>query len=448
MLLPAALPKITMAAIPSPSLVEQAQKILTAATELQSHLDACGLQQPAFEANGRKDWHDAFNHRDLLQTRSALIDASQIMLNLVTGPTDTLTFLCGPSVIRLEVLRTLDSLGVAQAVPLQGSISIVNLASKLGVDPGLLHRHLKFASLTGMFYEPHHGHVAHTSLSAAMPKLSPYTQMRLSKLFYMGGWESARAMKVWQEHAPPGHCQVPLELADPQHRSMWKILEEDDPDQRGHDKFAAGMEALVAAHSGNSFVQYVHGFNWAALGEGLVVDVGGGNGHIEVGIARDVPEGLKFLIQDLEANQAAALALIKQHNVEDRVQFQVHDFFTPQPADLQPKAYILSRILHDWSDADAIKLLRTLIPAMEQGAKLFVSERILPDRPGELPLHTEQLLRMTDILMFTLHGAQERTESDFAALFQAADPRLRIDVVRHQPTLAFSTMEVVLELET
>jgi hypothetical protein len=49
-------------------------------------------------------------------------------------------------------MRTLDSLGAPQAVPLKGSISIKELSAKLSVDQGLLHRQLEFAYLNGMFY--------------------------------------------------------------------------------------------------------------------------------------------------------------------------------------------------------------------------------------------------------------------------------------------------------
>ncbi|KAJ9656903.1 hypothetical protein H2198_004656 [Neophaeococcomyces mojaviensis] len=437
-----------MSTLPSPSLIQQAQAILKAATSLQNQLDQHGLPQPGFEASSPQDWHHALDHEDILKTRSALIDASQVMLNLALGPIDTLIH-AAPT--RLEVLRTLDALGVAQAVPIDGPISVTDLAAKVKVNAGLLYRQLKFAYLMGFFHEPvdKPGWVAHTAFSAAMPRFSPYTQLRYSRLFYSGAWEVANALKVWEEPAPEGHVQVPVELADPKHRGMWKILEEDyDPDGKGHEKFAAGMKALVAAHSGSSFAQYIRGFDWAALGHGkggLVVDVGGGNGHIEANIVKDLPQNIKFIIQDLAANETAANQLIKQHEAQDRIGFHVHDFFQPQPPNLHPVAYILSRVLHDWQDEDAVKIIKPMIPAMEQGAKLFVSERILPDQMGEIPVHREEALRTIDILMFTLFGAKERTQQDWTRLFASVDHRLRVQVVRHPPASVFSMMEVVLD---
>jgi hypothetical protein len=37
--------------------------------------------------------------------------------------------------------------------------------------------------------------------------------------------------------------------------------------------------------------------------------------------------------------------------------------------------YYLRWILHDWSDKYCVKILKSLIPAMKQGARLFLSER-------------------------------------------------------------------------
>ncbi|KAK7751099.1 hypothetical protein SLS62_006928 [Diatrype stigma] len=533
-----------MAAIPTPSLVDLATTILGAATSLQQQLKQNNMRQPSFEAatadgvRGRQDWQDAVDHPQLLEARSALIDASQLMRNLALGPTAMLADLTGPAISRVDVLRTLDALGVAQAVPLPfplqeddksedgnqpgkeeneeeiRAISIHDLAAKLGVvDPGLLHRHLRFAYLMGLFYEPRDGFVAHTAASAAMPSFSPWTQMRLGRLMSRGAWEVPGALrgqgtgtgtgtgKVKKNEAP--HLPLPpVSLADPQGRSFWQILEEDDPERRGMEKFSASMKALLAGHTGNSLVPFVRGFDWAALvaaaaadaannnddssggevqdnkgeDEGvLVVDVGGGHGHVEAGILDAVPPEIRFLVQDLASNERAAHETIRKLGTgagaeaekrARRVGFQVHDFFHPQPLPgpkPKPRAYILSRVLHDWRDGDCVRILRGLIPAMEKkeeqgggsgggGAKLFVYERVLPDRAAaatgkgdaSIPNYMEQLMRTQDLLMFTLFGGGERSLADWRALFKAADERLEIAAVRHSPLSPFVSMEVVL----
>ncbi len=439
-----------MATIPTPSLIAQATAILEAATRLQQQLEEHGLRQPSFEVGGRQDWQDAVDHPGILRARSSLVDASNVMLNLALGPTEMLSALAGPAVSRADVLRTLDALGVPQAVPADGSaVAVRDLAARLGVaDAAALHRQLRFACLAGLFHEPREGFVAHTAASAAMPPFSPWTRMRLGLLMSRGAWEVPEALlrsPPW-EAGTTSAVPIPVSLADPRGRSFWQALEEDDPDGKGMEKFSSSMKALFTAHTGNSFLPFVRGFDWAALGDGLVIDVGGGNGHVEVSIINDVPAGINFLIQDLGANEGPANEMIKQHDAAARIKYQVHDFFSEQPPGLKPKAYILSRILHDWQDEDCVRILQGLLPAMaENGTKLFVYERVLPDRIGDIPNHMEQLMRTQDLLMFTLFGGGERSLRDWRALFKKADARLTITTIRHSQISPFSNMEVVLE---
>ncbi|KAI1400583.1 O-methyltransferase-domain-containing protein [Hypoxylon fuscum] len=432
-----------MATIPTPTLISQATAILGAATSLQKQLEQHGLQQPSFEANGRKDWQDASEHPEILKARSALIDASNLMLNLALGPVDTLCSLTGPAVSKIEALRTLDTLRVPEAVPHEGSISVEDLGAKLSVNSRLLRQQLRFAYLLGIFYEPRDGFVAHTSISAAMTSVSPWTQMRLSYLFNSGSWKIPDALRTWQDPAPPGHVQVPVSLADQQHQDFWKILQRDN---KGMEKFSSAMKALLASHLGNSAALFVKGFNWEALGGGQVIDIGGGSGHIEVNILKEIPSGVNFLIQDLATNEIPANETIKLHGAEDRIQFQAHDFFSPQPSELQPKAYLLSRVLHDWQDTDCVRIVRNLIPAMTKyGTKLFVMERVLPDHIGDIPNHMEQLIRTQDLLMFTLFGGSERSQAEWSRLFKKADARFKIAATCHSLLSPFSFMEVVID---
>ena len=248
---------------------------------------------------------------------------------------------------------------------------------------------------------------------------------------------------VGADAAAPGHLRPLVALTDRKGRDFWEALKEDDPEGRGMEKFSSATKALLAAHTGNPFAPFVRGFDWEALGEGLVIDIGGGNGHVEVDILGDVPPEIKFLVQCLAANEGLANKMIESHDAAGRIQFQVPDFFGPQPQRLEPKAYILSRILHDWQDEDCVKILQGLPPAMaEHGRRLFVYERVLPDRIGDTPNHIEQLMRTQDLLMFTLFGGGERSLRDWEALFKKADERLTIEAVRQSPLSPFSNMEV------
>lgn len=71
--------------------------------------------------------------------------------------------------------------------------------------------------------------------------------------------------------------------------------------------------------------------------------------------------------------------LIKEQYPElsSRIKFMKHDFFTPQT--VTAEVYIFRHILHDWSDEDCLRILRALESALKPGAKVLVSEGVVPE---------------------------------------------------------------------
>jgi hypothetical protein len=111
----------------------------------------------------------------------------------------------------------------------------------------------------------------------------------------------------------------------------------------------------------------------------------------------------------------------------DRCTFVAADFFESVPAG--GDAYLLSRILHDWNDEDAARILQVCRSAMPPGARLLVVDAVLPDRARDLP----GAIRM-DLLMMLLLHARERTAPEFDALLTRAGFQLRRVVPTGSPT--------------
>lgn len=155
------------------------------------------------------------------------------MLDLVMGPMDTVSYFVGPLATKIEVFRTLDNLKVAEHVPLEGDVSVIDLAHIMGVDAGILEHHLRCAYLMGMFRESRRRYVAHTGISAEIPN-SPYNQPRLSKMFTKGSFYVHEAMKTSDDSTKESMI-LPIELADRDNgsRNFWKQLAEDDPEGKG-----------------------------------------------------------------------------------------------------------------------------------------------------------------------------------------------------------------------
>jgi 6-hydroxytryprostatin B O-methyltransferase len=61
--------------------------------------------------------------------------------------------------------------------------------------------------------------------------------------------------------------------------------------------------------------------------------------------------------------------------------FVSHDFYTPQTT--KADIYILRHILHDWADGDVVRILQNLLPALTDGARVLVSEGVVPEPPAK-----------------------------------------------------------------
>jgi hypothetical protein len=80
------------------------------------------------------------------------------------------------------------------------------------------------------------------------------------------------------------------------------------------------------------------------------------------------------------------------------------------PAD----AYLLKSILHDWPDERCVQILRSCERSLTPGGVVLVVETVLGRRGHEV------YAAFSDLNMLVLPGGRERTESQYAALFDAA----------------------------
>lgn len=130
----------------------------------------------------------------------------------------------------------------------------------------------------------------------------------------------------------------------------------------------------------------------------IVVDVGGGFGHIAQGLVAHDPN-VQCVVQDLSEPVAQGEKMLPTE-AQGRVTFQTHDFFKDQPvkgADI----YLLRHVLHDWSNTYARKILKGLIPALKPGAKVVINDRIIPDF-GEAHYLLERESRYVSAFFFLL----------------------------------------------
>jgi len=161
-------------------------------------------------------------------------------------------------------------------------------------------------------------------------------------------------------------------------------------------------------------------------GIGHLVDVGAGPGLMARAALRAVPSMTVTLV-DRPATLDRAQAEMADADLTDRCTFVAADFFESVPGG--GDAYLLSRVLHDWQDQDAIRILRRCRAAMPAHARLLVVDAVMPERARDVPA----AIRM-DLLMLLLFSGRERTRDEFGLLLAASGFSLRRIVPTGSPT--------------
>jgi len=146
-----------------------------------------------------------------------------------------------------------------------------------------------------------------------------------------------------------------------------------------------------------------------------VVDVGGATGNMLAAILSTHP-GPRGVLYDRPHVVRDAPALLQAHGVADRVTIEEGDFFARVPAG--GDVYILSHIIHDWTEEQCLTILANCKKAMKPDGRLLIVETVIP--PGDTPHQG----KMQDFVMLIVPGGQERTEPEYATLLSKAGFRL------------------------
>lgn len=183
-------------------------------------------------------------------------------------------------------------------------------------------------------------------------------------------------------------------------------------DPREAEAFNGAMTGLSAMAG-----QAVAGaYDWSRFG--TIVDVGGGHGALLAAILGTAPAARGVLF-DLPAVLDSRPADGPFAALGDRAEAVGGDFFEAVPPG---DAYVMKHILHDWSDALAIKILKAIRAAIGAGgpaAKLLVVEMVVPEAPGP------DMSKLMDLNMLVMTpGGKERTAAEWTALFEAGGFRL------------------------
>lgn len=294
-----------------------------------------------------------------------------------------------------RMIRLVADLAIADKIPADGRRDVGELATTCGVLPGPLLRVLRALAAFGIFRVTADGSVVHSPRSLLLRTDTPNSLHDAARF-----WTAPGSWNAW------GALGVALSGGIP-HQAAWntnrfQYLREHPDEARIFDAFMARFpddrhNAVAAAYD----------FSGAAL----IVDLGGGNGEaLRKILARfATPRGLVFDREDVVA------AIPQAARLDGRIDLEGGSFFDRVPAGAD--FYLLVRVLHDWSDEDCIRILRTCHAAMSSKARLLIVEQILEPDPT-LGHWSGYLIDMQMMAMFG--SARERTEAEFGELLAAS----------------------------
>jgi len=150
-------------------------------------------------------------------------------------------------------------------------------------------------------------------------------------------------------------------------------------------------------------------------GMNTIVDVGGATGNLLAAILGRNP-GLRGILYDLPHVIRDAPALLQARGVADRTTIKSGSFFDGVPSG--GDAYLFSHIIHDWNEAECLKILSHCRRAMTPTSRVMIIEMVLPSDNAPHPG------KMLDMMMLVGPGGQERTEPEYRHLLDKAGFRL------------------------
>ncbi|OHX00095.1 sterigmatocystin 8-o-methyltransferase [Colletotrichum incanum] len=448
-------------AAPQPSINELAAKISELSAEFTRFLGDNKIPQPTFAADSVTSYDGLTSEAFLL--RQKLLDAAADLSYLVSGPSESIfnyAHNCMPDATALNILNHFD---FWSAVPLDGSASYPDIAKHTNLPEEVVHRVLEHAYTLRIFEETDPGkplttRVQHTARSAALVKNAGLRALVATLMNDAG--PPMTVLHAALEKFQRGKTELKEDMSETAfalyhsgalcggYNNSWELLENDgEGENKGwrQRNFVQFMNYIKEIFRLEGLVN--DAYDWKAAGDFSVVDLGGSGGHDSFVLAKNFPN-LRITVQDLPNCQSSFDENIPEE-LKGRVNFQPHSFFEPQP--LQADLYMIKLILHDWPDAESIKILQGLRPALRPGAKVLFIDYVGKQGDVEenaaaaaaLPKSIQQMGTSTDLRMMALFSAKERPVDAWRQLFKKADERYELKRVEANPLSFFVIIEAV-----
>lgn len=302
-------------------------------------------------------------------------------------------------------------LGIADLLG-DGSRQASDLAAATGTHAPSLARVLRLLASAGVLDEQDDGAFALTPLGSALRTGVPGSARAMVLLF-----SGARIQGAWSD------LEYCVRTGQPAFRKRGIDDPFKDPDRTPEDE--AAFDAAMADITRMTAVAVAAAYDFRPLRS--VVDVGGGNGALLIGILTAHPH-LRGTVFDQPPAAERARRQIQERGLGERCDAVGGDFFESVPSGAD--AYILKHVIHDWPDDRAITVLRSCRHAMGPSGRLLIVEGVYPPRVDQ-SLASSGAAK-NDVNMLVNTGGRQRSEAEFQALYEAAG----FTLVRMVPTEA------------
>jgi hypothetical protein len=148
-----------------------------------------------------------------------------------------------------------------------------------------------------------------------------------------------------------------------------------------------------------------------------VADLGGGEGRFIADLLKAYPHLSGILFERREVAERAR-RLLEREGLAGRCTIAAGDFGSAVPTGAD--AYSLCRVLLNWSDEEAQRILSVTRRAMAPGAALIVVDMIVPGRNH--PAHL--ISALSDLNLLINFGGTSRTEAEWQALVEGSGFRI------------------------
>ncbi|WHT16167.1 methyltransferase [Crossiella sp. CA-258035] len=268
------------------------------------------------------------------------------------------------------------------------------LARACDADSDALARLLRHLVAVGLFAEPAPGEHALTGVSLALLD------------------ERNALLRSWLDADGPG-LKMDLAYAGMAHsvrtgESGYRVAHGTGfwPDYRADERLRLFFGATMAGFAWQTGPEVAARADWAGVSS--VLDVGGGTGALLASVLNAHPH-LTGAVLDLPEVRPEAEEFLA--GLGGRAKFVGGSFLDPLPTGYQ--VLIVSRVLTDWPDADAVRILRRCAEALPEGGRVLVVEVLAGAE------HAKNNSSF-DLQSLTLLGGRERGPADFDELAAAA----------------------------